>query len=235
MNAPTEFMVKKILALDELTGVRVGEFTLVVQDFAPARFANQREFVLQLRRDQTLGEAPIFRGTFSAPVAALNLAGWIDGEFIEQTRVNKTMVELWNNACDNGLALEVLRALGATIPPGGRMWLAYERYGEEGASIIETREGSRARVPPLATPLGFLLWAADCWLGVRDWHFPEGGREGPRKLQGNKALHREHARQRAREARDELNAFLKQPTQNELERRAQRRARKILGALKKIR
>ena len=168
----------KTRTLDDLEGRRVGTFTLVPADFAPSRFSNQREFVLYLQRRGIRSESPIFRGTFSAAVAALNLTSWIDGEFIEQTRIAGTLVKLWNEEFNDGAALGVMKALGDKIPAGGRIWLAYERYGDEGASILETRHGLQAQVPPLATPMGFLLWAADCWLGVRDWHFPEGGREG---------------------------------------------------------
>ncbi len=227
-------MGQKISSLDQLNGQRVGEFTLEVEDFAPSRFVNQREFVLYLKRGETRSESPIVRGTFSEPVAALNLAGWLDGEFIEEARLGDAAVTLLNDTLDDGLGLEVMRALGATIPPGGRLWLAYERYGEEGASVAETREGLLARVPLLATPIGLLLWAADCWLGLRDWHFPEGGREGPRKLQGNKALNSDHSRQRAVQARDELRAFIRRRARSDLERRAQHRAEKILKALEKI-
>lgn len=224
-----------IRALDDLNHMRVGEFTLAVSDFAPSRFANQREFVLHLNRGHVRSESPIFRGTFSAPVSALNLSGWIDGEFIEQARLGKVHVELWNDDCDGGLALSVMNTLGETIPAGGRMWLAYERYGDEGVSVLETRRGLSAQVPPLATPIGLLLWAADCWLGVRDWHFPEGGREGPRKLQGNKALNAEHTRLRAAQAISELRSFARRRSTDDLVRRAQSRARLILRTLEKIR
>jgi hypothetical protein len=224
-----------IRALDELNHMRVGGFTLAVSDFAPSRFANQREFILRLRRGNIQSESPIFRGTYSAPVKALNLSGWIDGEFIEQARLGKAHLELWNKGCDGGLALSVMKALGETIPAGGRMWLAYERYGDEGVSVLETRRGLSAQVPPLATPIGLLLWAADCWLGVRDWHFPEGGREGPRKLQGNKALNTEHKHLRAAEAISDLRSFVRRRSTDDLVNRAQSRARMILRALEKIR
>ncbi|MBI3537284.1 MAG: DUF1122 family protein, partial [Chloroflexi bacterium] len=81
---------------------------------------------------------------------------------------------------------------------------------------------------------GFLLYRANCWLGLKDWHFPEGGREGPMKLQGNKALNDDHARVRARESSIELKNFLAQPASTELQTRAHDRARIILPALEKI-
>lgn len=224
----------KTRTLDDLEGRRVGTFTLVPADFAPSRFSNQREFVLYLQRKGIRSESPIFRGTFSAAVAALNLTSWIDGEFIEQTRIAGTLVKLWNEECNDGAALGVMKALGDTIPAGGRIWLAYERYGDEGASILETRHGLQAQVPPLATPMGFLLWAADCWLGVRDWHFPEGGREGPRKLQGNKALDAKHMHLRAHEALSDLYPFVRRRSSDDLIRRAQLRARKIIPTLEEI-
>jgi hypothetical protein len=96
----------------------------------------------------------------------------------------------------------------------------------------ETRIGLGARIPLLTTPVGFLLLRAGCWSGLRDWHFPEGGREGPRKLQGNKAPDAAHARERAAEIAQELGSFLGSAALDEIEQRAQIRAKTILSWLK---
>ena len=78
-------------------------------------------------------------------------------------------------------------------------------------------------IPPIATPLGYMLFLIGCGAGFRDWHFAEGGSEGPRKLQGYKPLDRQHARLRIEQTIQELTAFLDRtsPVANsELERAA---------------
>jgi hypothetical protein len=67
-------------------------------------------------------------------------------------------------------------------------------------------------IPPVATPLGYMLFLAGCGAGFKDWHFAEGGIEGPRKLQGYKALDNQHAQIKAREIAQELTSFLHQPS-----------------------
>ena len=86
-------------------------------------------------------------------------------------------------------------------------------------------------IPPAATPLGYILFSIGCGAGFRDWYFAEGGSEGPRKLQGYKALNRQHAQLKIKETVRELTAFLSRPPSvtSELERAARDRALAILN------
>ena len=63
-------------------------------------------------------------------------------------------------------------------------------------------------IPPVATPLVYLIVQAGCWAGFKDRYIAEGGREGPRKLQGFKALNGEHERRKAVEIAEELKSLL---------------------------
>ena len=90
-------------------------------------------------------------------------------------------------------------------------------------------------IPPAATPLGYLLFSIGCGAGFRNWHFAEGGSEGPRKLQGFKALNSGHATLKAKELAQELRSFLQRTPQHkhlELEHAARKRALDILENLK---
>ena len=102
---------------------------------------------------------------------------------------------------------EVERALferlASVVPPGGHFMAEYD----SGARRLTAR-ALAARVPPVATPLGALLFEVGCGVAFRDWYIAEGGREGPRKLQGFRALDDEHARTRGLEAAEALDAFL---------------------------
>lgn len=216
-----------VSSLDVIESEQIGSWRLRVRDVAPPRFANQREFELLLYDEETGRASPIFRGTYNAPVPAIHVPGWIDGEVIEDVQIGDRRLHLW----ETGLGRDVVRALGRAIPPGGRMWLAYERFGEEGPLLIETRAGLKAGLPLVTTPLGYLLFCANCWCGLRDWDFPEGGREGPRKLQGNKAWNTQQVQVHARALRAELEAFMRVNVSDPVSARAQRRAQEIANAL----
>ena len=99
----------------------------------------------------------------------------------------------------------------------------------------DTARSLAMSIPPIATPLGCMLFLAGCGAGFKNWHFAEGGSEGPRKLQGYKALNSRHAQPKTGEAIQELIAFLgKLPSVagSELERAAQNRALAILNHFK---
>jgi hypothetical protein len=53
-----------------------------------------------------------------------------------------------------------------------------------------------------------LLFVAGCGVAFKDWYFAEGGREGPEKLQGHKALNAEEEKQKLATMSRELQAFL---------------------------
>jgi hypothetical protein len=102
-----------------------------------------------------------------------------------------------------GIDLQIVQALARLVPPGGHLMMEYDS-----AARRITAQALAARVPPAATPLGAMMFAAECGVAFRDWYIPEGGREGPRKLQGFRALDEEHRRRRAPEMLAELEAFM---------------------------
>ena len=122
-----------------------------------------------------------------------------------------------------GLLLPLFRYLFALVPPGGHMMVEYES-----PSWAATREALSLGVPPILTPLGQVLRQIGCER-VRDWHIAEGGREGPRKLIGYKALNPQPSSLRRKELGRELQEFLARPPgHHPLEEEARRKARLIL-------
>lgn len=98
----------------------------------------------------------------------------------------------------------------------------------------DTADSLALGIPPVVTPLGYMLFLIGCGAGFKNWHFAEGGSEGPRKLQGYKALNSEHAKLKAEETIDELTAFLDKLSSvasSELERAAQDKALAILTSV----
>ena len=96
----------------------------------------------------------------------------------------------------------LFRLLGGLVPPGGHLMLEYES-----AHARSTERMLSLGVPPVATPLGYLMFLAGC-ASFRDWYISEGGREGPRRLQGFKPQDAATAARKAAAMAAELRAFL---------------------------
>ena len=103
----------------------------------------------------------------------------------------------------NGIERLIFEQLARLVPPGGHMMVEYDSPCRR-----VTARGLEGGVPPAATPLGAVMRAAGVGDAFRDWYIAEGGREGPRKLQGFRAVDEAHARERGEQMLGELRAFL---------------------------
>ena len=101
------------------------------------------------------------------------------------------------------IELRLFGHLAKLVPTGGHLMAEYESPAR-----TLTKRALALGVPPVATPLGATLRAVGCGAAIRDWYIPEGGREGPRKLQGFRAIDKAHERQRAAEMVIQLEIFL---------------------------
>jgi len=121
-----------------------------------------------------------------------------------------------------------LEPLAGLIPPGGHLMIEYEK-----PEWRSTQLGLLAGIPPLATPMGELLFELDCGDSFKDWYFPEGGQEGGRKLQGNKAYSAEQREEFRAKRAAELRKFLEGPTRgaHDLDAAARAAARRVLKSL----
>ena len=102
-----------------------------------------------------------------------------------------------------GIDGNIVKTLGRLVPTGGHLMMEYDS-----AHRRITAKALAEQVPPVATPLGGMMFAANCGTWFTDWYISEGGREGPRKLQGFRAVDAEHAARRGREMLNGLEAFL---------------------------
>jgi hypothetical protein len=132
------------------------------------------------------------------------------------------------DAREAGLETELIRLIGTLVPAGGHLMLEYESPGQG-----ETHRELLLQVPPAATHLGALMFAAGFRGHFKDWYISEGGHEGPRKLQANKSPNAAAERDALRFNLDELKQFIKRqpPAKAEdaaLVARAQNRARALL-------
>lgn len=215
--------------LESLNGQAIGRYRLRVEIVGRPRYVDQRDFALYLiDPDGSRSHEPLFQGRWNAGRPSSFVPTWIDGEFAPPPfpPSEDTKGEGLGEGAGKGESLfgEVARCLGSLIPAGGRLWLAYESLATESWLERETRAALAVRVPAETTPIGLLLVRAGCWSGMHDWDFPEGGREGFRKLQGNKPLHLEQAYQSALALMQTLQTFAALRTADEVTRRAQARA-----------
>ena len=128
-----------------------------------------------------------------------------------------------------GLEAELICLIGALIPPGGHLMIEYESPAQS-----ETHRELLLRVPPAATHLGALMFAAGFRGQFKDWYISEGGHEGPRKLQANKSPNAAVAREAMRANVEELEQFVARPLPENADdaavvNRAKARARSILS------
>ncbi len=127
-----------------------------------------------------------------------------------------------------GQERRLFRLLLELVPAGGHLMVEYESPTQ--------RESERILglgYPAASSPLGYLLFSLGC-RSFRDWYISEGGREGPRKLQGFKPLDEEAVRQRVEALRQEMAAALSRRSGRERDawgRTARRLARSVLRAL----
>jgi hypothetical protein len=124
--------------------------------------------------------------------------------------------------------VRLFRLLGGLVPAGGSIMVEYESPGlEETAAILALG------YPPPCTPLGYALLAAGC-LSFRDWYIPEGGLEGPRKLQGFKPLDEGTRQRRAEELLRTLSQVASGRGGGPRQRQARAWARRALRLLRRF-
>ncbi len=171
------------LPLGALKGRTVGSRALHLLDVRRGRFPEEKRFRMGLRG----APDPVLEGI----------------AFEGRTPIRRWMEFRYDPApLRAGEPGALFRLLGRAVGPGGHLSVKYESPEHR-----TTARALAAGVPPPATPLGFLLWAGGArWF--KDWYFSEGWLEGEQKLQGNVPLDATHKKQREKEARAELIAFL---------------------------
>jgi hypothetical protein len=97
---------------------------------------------------------------------------------------------------------ELFGALSGLVPAGGHLMVEYDSPAQKESERILGLD-----YPPVTSPLGYLLFRAGC-RSFRDWYISEGGREGPRKLQGYKPLTAALAQERTEALRRQVQECL---------------------------
>jgi len=202
-----------------LDGAEVGRGVRLAAEVGPPNSVGARYFRAFLEVD-ALGRTrePVLRGLANqGPYPGFN---WVEVTAFDASPYLEDGRQL---EIPEAVDLQIVRALAAPVPPGGHLMLEYDSHGRR-----LTAQALAARVPPVATPLGAMMFAAGCGVAFRDWYISEGGREGPRKLQGFRAIDASHERARAGPMLADLQAFMARS--KELDWHVQARTRPLAEA-----
>lgn len=184
--------------LAALDGAEVGQGVRLLIEVGPQSRSGARAFRAFLESDD-LGRTrdPLLLGLYQSGPAPTQ--HWVEvTHFQGRLAVPGGDVEI-----PEGIDLQVVTLLASLVPAGGHLMMEYESDARR-----QTARALAQRVPPVATPLGGLMFAAGCGVAFRDWYAAGGGAEGPRKLQGYRATSPEHASRRGRDMLMELDYFL---------------------------
>jgi hypothetical protein len=180
-------------------GAQVGDDVWLEVWVGPLNAVGSQYFRCFLTAEMGRPVEPVLHGLQSAgPYPGFN---WVEIlEFQDFLRLDDGR----NIAVPPGIEKRILEQLATAVPPGGHLMVEYDSPARS-----VTAAALAARVPPIATPLGYIMHLAGCGDAFRDWYTPEGGREGRRKLQGFRAVDEEHARRRGLEMLAELRTFMR--------------------------
>jgi hypothetical protein len=212
--------------LAALDGVALGPYHLLAL-LGPKNNVGSRYFQLFLIDEGgDMSAEPLALGLHnSGPYPAYN---WIE---LTQYR---GAVEIGGRTADlaaHGLDLSLFQALAQFMPPGGHMMVEYDSPTQRATERVVT-----LGYPPVTSPTGYLLFQVGC-RSYRDWYISEGGREGPRKLQGFRPLNAEIAQEKTAQLKRQLEELLAKPAsgqQSEWEALARGIGRRVLEGLEKL-
>jgi hypothetical protein len=211
--------------LEKLNGLMLGKYSLDLTRIDQMRMSGWRNFSLHLH--DSSGSAsiePIINGIYSK--GGKGVQPWIEVACYNTTLEfeNEQNVDI----SEEGLEVLLFSNLHDILEPGSHIMLWYE--GESGR---ETENALSKMVPPLITPLGSLLFRAG-FISVRNFHLPEGGHEGGRKLWAERPLNNLADEEfRLKSFRDAAHYFLKPVREDllEIEQGARECALKIFERL----
>jgi hypothetical protein len=209
--------------LGRLHGAVLAEYRLIAL-LGPKNNVGSRYFQLYLvDGDGVLSDETLALGLHnSGRFPAFN---WIElTHYREVLRVGGELLDLPTTGLDRAL-FEMLKPY---VPPGGHIMVEYDSPTHRATERILT-----LGFPQVCSPIGYLMFGIGC-RSYRDWYISEGGREGPRKLQGFMRLNDEIRREKEAKLREELTSFLSRTDggpQDEWPEVARRTAREVLAAL----
>jgi hypothetical protein len=183
--------------LARLHGAALGEYQLIAL-LGPKNNVGSRYFQLFVADgDGRLCDDVLALGLHNTgPFPAFN---WIEmTQYREVLRIGDETLDLSATRLDGTL----FALLAQLVPPGGHIMVEYDSPTHRATERMLT-----LGFPPVCSPIGYLMCGISC-RSYRDWYIAEGGREGPRKLQGFMPLNEEIKGEKTSLLRDQLERFL---------------------------
>jgi len=190
--------------LAPLQGKALGPYVLLVL-LGPKNNVGSRYFQLFLAGARgTLSEDPLAIGLFNTGLyPAFN---WVELTHYEPV---VALAGRRSDIREAGHDLALFEMLSALVPAGGHLMVEYDSPSQAATARVLT-----LGYPAATSPIGYRLFQAGV-RSYRDWYISEGGREGPRKLQGFKPLNEEIAREKTAALLAEVQAVLASPQGHE--------------------
>ena len=145
--------------LQSLQGNRLNGYTLNLGEVRQLNLSGWKGFNLHLLNEQDqLSEKPVIRGIFSVG-GKDGVKPWMDVMYSEMVTflVKGDLGDRVSLRSEN-LNRRLFNCLGKIIPPGGHIMVSYEE--EEEKIHSDTVYSLNIGIPPVATPLGLLLFLA---------------------------------------------------------------------------
>lgn len=210
-------------ALSGLHGQAIGPYGTIVLLGPKNNVGSQYFQVFLANADGELAGEPLALGLHnSGPYPGFN--------WVELTRYNSqlTFSDESLDLTDGNRDLELFRMVSELVPAGGHLMVEYDSPSQAASAQVLTRG-----LPAATSQIGYRMFQVGC-RSYRDWYIPEGGREGPRKLQGFKPWNDEIAAEKTAALRAELKGFLQAGdgiAADEVVGRAGELAREVLAML----
>ena len=186
--------------LEKLDGRRLGPSRLHLARVRPGEKSGWTRFELVVSEEKGDFAPPVVEGVYSA--GGRGVLPWVEVLAYEpRLRRGEETLELGAS----GLDRELFTALGELIPPGGHLMVGCETPPHH-----DTYQALMKGVPPVATPLGAVLFACG-FRKVKFFYLAEGGWEGQQKLWAEKPLDDRMRRDWEAATAGELTRFLAAP------------------------
>jgi hypothetical protein len=153
-------------------------------------------------RQTILSTSAVFSGIFEQSQEGPT-AGCVDGDYFEDVTFQSINISLTGTRLD----VPLFKILGEIVPAGGAFIVSYAPASEESRSHKETKQALERDYPPVVTPLGYLLFIADCGIDLKDKRSTEGQRQSG-KIQGFRAVNAEERKKKGLSLIRELHHFL---------------------------
>jgi len=159
---------------------------------SPALLAGRMHFDCLLKnRKGILSSAAVFSGIFNQGRHDPSV-GCVDGDYFENATFQSVNISL----TDTGLDVPLFKILGELVPAGGSFLVSYAPVSAESKAIKQTEQALGRGYPPVATPIGYLLFLAGCGVKLTDRRSTHDKRRNPSKLQGFKPLNAEDGKRK---------------------------------------